>query len=190
MPAYYLHWQQNKTSRSSTFFFQWGFLVVIPTSWPWATSATLLTNHLEHKLLDQKNKEFREKEAVFGWVGLAFFASLVVKWAICTISLALILAAHTTKLQAQLIAHPLSIDFEGHGKILTHCETSRLKVPAVVAAADLGRTRGGSSSQACPQSHPPCQTSSSCQHHFLVKLPTVYPLACPWKIRNTQSGIN
>lgn len=66
----------------------------------------LLTSHLEHKLLDQKNKEFKEKEAIFGWVGLAFLASLVFKWAICTISLALILAAHTTKLQAQLLAHP------------------------------------------------------------------------------------
>lgn len=43
---------------------------------------------------------------MFGWAGLAFIASLVFKWAICTISLALILAAHTTKLQAQLLAHP------------------------------------------------------------------------------------
>lgn len=88
------------------FFFKSGFLVAITTFWLWAISAALLTSHLELALLDQKNKELREKEALFGWVDLAFFASLVFKWAICTISLALILAAHSTKLQAQLLAHP------------------------------------------------------------------------------------
>lgn len=105
MPIYYLHWQQNKKSRSSIYC-KSGFLVAISKSWLWTTSATLLTSYLEHKLLDQKIKEFKEKEAIFGWVGLAFFVSLVFKWTICTVSFALILAAHTTKLQAQLFAHP------------------------------------------------------------------------------------
>lgn len=103
MPICYLHWQQKSGSSLSC---KSGFLVAISKSWLWATSADLLTSHLEHKLLDQKIKEFKEKEAIFVWIGLTFFVSLAFKWTICTVSFALILAAHTTKLQAQVLAHP------------------------------------------------------------------------------------
>lgn len=47
-----------------------------------------------------------EKKRIFGWVDLAFLSSFLFKWTICTISLTFIFSAHTTKLQAQILAHP------------------------------------------------------------------------------------
>lgn len=73
------------------------------------------------------------------------------------------------------------------------CEISRLKVLTVVAAADLDHVR--QLQPGLPPSHPLCQTSWSCQHHFLNdEAPRVCPLAClgdqEHPIRNQLMGEN
>ena len=160
-------------------------------SWLWAASAALLTSHLEHKLLDQKIKEFKEKEAIFGWVGLAFFVSLVLKWTICTVSFALILAAHTTKLQAQLLAHPFIHRLWRTCKKthpLCNLQTERVYSCCCCWRGPCGR---GQLPPGLPPSHHPAKPLSLANIiSWTVKLLSACPVACPWKSNSSQELIN